>query len=1017
MRARVFSISLVVSLLFIGQVLGQGLQISGRVIAGDDRSPLLGLNVQVKGSERGTATDMDGRYVLENVSASDVLIFTYIGYQRTEVTVGSREVIDLVMTPEAISGEEVVVTGYGTQLRKNVTSSIASLDEHAFNKGATNDPQTLLQARIPGVNISTSSGELGGEPLIRIRGGTSISASNQPLIVIDGIPVSNDSRTPSVDTGDQDVIGGSTDNILSTLNPYDIASIDVLKDASAAAIYGARGGNGVILITTKQGVAGGISVNYDGYTTTASMGKDLDLLSAQEYRDFAQQVDAPTGNLGTSDTDWQDAATRTALSQSHNVSFSSGTENTQYRVSMNYLDEESIIRGSERQRITGRLNVNHKALDGKLRLAVRINPTFVKRDNVPFQQDGGFQGGVVANILKMNPTDPVRNSDGSFFVNAGDPVGIRNPVALSALVQDEQKTQRLLVNATAEYQLTSQLSAKVNGGLDRSTIERRTFEPNAIPYAAAFGGAATQAEAVQRTSTLETTLNYRTDISDSQTLEAWAGYTFQEFEFNEFAAQARGFVTDAFSFNNLEGGSNFSNRPTSKQEESRLVSFLGRANYSLGNGKYLLSAALRREGSSRFGEGKKWGSFPSASVGWRVSDEDFFNGLAGLDDLKLRLSWGITGNQDIGNFKSLVLLGPGANAVIGSQTLTGIGLTQVANPDLQWEETTQLNLGIDFGLKNNRISGSLDLYSKRTDKLLLEFGVPQPAPVPTRLANAGEVTNKGIELSLNTINVSSGDFFWRTNFNFASNKSDVDNLGARDFIVHSRVSGAGLSDLDALILLPGEPVGTFFGPRFLGFDGDGNEILSTDPDRPESSTGPLGDGRQILGDSQPDFTIGFSNSINYKSWDFGVYVQGVFGFDLLNNTELEYRRPSNVFNGINLFAGAVQDVADGLGTNATVAYSDRFIQDGTYVRLQNATIGYTFGSEWIRDLRVRNLRLYVSADNLFVLTGYDGFDPEVNTFVANAGTAEGVGSVPSIGIDYTNLPRARSFSFGLNVGL
>jgi iron complex outermembrane receptor protein len=437
---------------------------------------------------------------------------------------------------------------------------------------------------------------------------------------------------------------------------------------------------------------------------------------------------------------------------------------------------------------------------------------------------------------------------------------------------------------------------------------------------------------------------------------------------------------------------------------------LGRAIYSIDD-KYLFNAAIRYEGSSRFGSGKKWGTFPSASIGWRLSQESFMQKMSALSDLKLRLSYGVTGNQDIGNFRSLLILGTGANGVFGDQVLTGVSPTQLPNPDLKWEETTQLNLGIDFGFNDNRISGSIDLYNKTTTDLLLEFAVPQPAVVETRIDNAGKVENKGIELSLNTINISSGELFWRTSFNFAKNNNEVVNLGERQFISAGRVSGAGLSGVDAQIYLPGQPVGTFFGPRFMGYDDDGEEILSTDPDVLATLTdkGPLGDGRFILGDAQPDYTFGISSTTTYKKWDLRFSIQGVQGFDLLNNTRLEYQRPSNVFNGINLFADALKDVEAGLDPNATVAYTDRFIEDASFVRLQNVTLGYTFSSDFVQSMRLRDMRIYLSADNLFLLTDYKGLDPEVNTFAE--------GDAPSLGIDYTNYPRARTFTIGLSLGV
>jgi iron complex outermembrane receptor protein len=993
-------------LFFVVQAIGQN-SVRGKVISGEDRTPLLGVNIVVKNTTRGTTTDEEGRYTLENVTPQDTLVFSYIGFQSHVASARGRDVLDVVMTPQAVAGEAVVVIGYGTQERRDVTSAISSLSDFNFTQGAIRDHQFLLQGRVPGVNVSQSNGDLGAAPLIRIRGGTSVSAGNEPMIVIDGVPVSNNSATPS-GTGNQDLPVADVvyDNPLAMVNPADIASIDIMKDASSAAIYGARGGNGVIQITTKKGRAGGASLTYDGYASNASQSKKLDLLTAQEYRDFAARVGASGGEfILASDTDWQDAITRTAFSQSHNLSFSSGSELTQYLVSFNYLDEEGILLNSERQRIAGRVNVDHSALDKKLRLGVRFNPTYIRQNTSPYRrQNAGFQGGVFTNVYKMNPTLPVYQSSGAYYEYPNP--GIRNPVALLEEIDDLAKSMRIFLNATGEYDFLPALTGKINLGLDRTEASRDIYQPRSLPYAASFGGRADVKDNTRQNVLFEATGNYRFNVGTSQKLEATGGYTFQEFQVRDVGATAQGFVTDAWSYNNLAGGSDFTVRPTSYQAKNRLISFLGRVNYNLSE-KYLFSAALRYEGSSRFGEGNKWGTFPSISAGWRLSQEPFLQNSKNLNDLKLRVSYGVTGNQDIGDYRSLLILGPGANAVIGDVVRTGVAPTQLANPDLKWEETSQLNIGLDFGLYNDRISGSIDVYNKTTNDLLLEFDVPQPAVVSTRLENAGKVTNKGIEISLNTVNVSSAGLFWRTNLNFAYNKNEVVNLGDREFIITGIVSGAGLSNEFAQIVLPGHPLGTFFGPRFLGYDANGNEILSNDPGRPERTTGPLKDGRQILGDAQPDFNFGLSNTLMYKKIDFRFFFQAVTGFSILNNTRLEYQRPANVFNGINLFRGALDDVAAGLSPNNESRYSDRFIENGSYLRLQNVTLGYTFGAV---STTLRNVRVYLSADNLFVITDYQGYDPEVNTYAGSDGVA-------SLGIDYANHPRSRTFAVGLSFGL
>ena len=1008
MRIKVFIVGLAFSLSFIGQLIGQGYQVTGRVISGENREPLIGVNISVKGTSLGTITDSDGRYELNVPSPQEVLIFSYIGYRMEEISIDGRKVVDVVMAPQAIAGEDVVVIGYGTQQRKDVTSSISSLKESGFTQGTNTDLQSLLQARVPGVVVTSSNGDIGGEPLIRIRGGTSITASNNPMIVVDGVPIDNSSSLPE---GVE--YNGTRDNPLGMINPNDIASIDILKDASAAAIYGARGGNGVILITTKEGRADGkVSLTYNGYTSSSTVSKKLDLMTAKQYLDYADSLVTKIGDRdddgfpdytgpdnGGASTDWQDAVLRTARTQNHNISFSAGTPQTQYRVSLDYLDEQGIVLNSERKRYSARLNIRHKMLNDKLRLGLKVNPTFIKRNNTPYNQRAGYYGGVFTNVFKMNPTYPVYDSTGAYFEYPT--TTIRNPVALLKEITDVSEDLRILFNATAEYEFMKGLSAKVNLGLDRSATTRSSYEPNSLPYAAAIGGRASVRENARQAVLFEPTLNYKLNMGESQ-LEAWAGYSFQEFTNSGFGTIAKDFVTDAWLYNNLGGGADFTDRPYSFKNANRLVSFLGRVNYNMA-GKYLLSAALRREGSSRFGADRKWGLFPSVSLGWRLSEESFMQGIDILSDLKARLSYGVTGNQDIGNYRSLVVLGPGSNAVIGGQMLTGVSATQLANPDLQWETTTQSNFGVDFALLENRISGSVDLYKKTTRDLLLEFDVPQPAVVSTRLDNVGEVENKGIEFALSTVNISTDDFFWRTNFNFASNKNKVVSLGPdKDkYIITGDVGGAGLSGVQAQIIISGEQMGTFFGYKFYGFDSTGQEIL-IDPNVAGADTlGPLKDGRHILGYAQPKFTFGISNTMTYKKIDFSFFIQGVQGNKILNNTRLEYQRPSNPTNNINLFAETKDDVDNGLDPLAAVAYSDRFIEDGSFIRLQNLTVGYTFDTA-----QFKNLRLYLSADNLFILTKYKGYDPEVNTFTGYA-----------LGIDYTNYPKARTFTLGISVGL
>ena len=969
-------LGLLIYMLCCGQVIAQTSVVSGTVSSADDGSMLVGVNIVVKNTDTGTTTNENGAFVLEGVSANDVLVLSYIGYETAEVAVSGRAVIAVTLVSTVIAGEDVVVIGYGTQSRKDVTGAISSLKEGSFTKGAITDLQSLLQARAPGVVITANNGDIGSEPRIRIRGGTSINASNNPIIVIDGVPINNSSALPGgFTTGAGAGADGTMDNPLGMLNPDDIASVDILKDAASSAIYGARGGNGVILITTKEGRPGELSLTYSASTSSSSITKKLDLMDAAGFKSYASSIGVDIED-GGANTDWQDEILRSAVSTNHNISFSAGTQQTQYRASISYLDQQGILLNSERQRISTRLNVRHTMLDNKLKLGLKVSPSFSNRNNTPYNQRAGYFGGVFTNVLKFNPTYPVKNADGSYYEYAT--TTIRNPVALLNEISDVGENLRVLTSATAEYELISGLNAKVTLGLDRESYNRNIYEPNTLPYAASIGGQAAVQNTQRKNDHFNTTLNY-----SNSSMNVLAGYEFQEFTNSGFGATTKGFVTDAWLYNNMGGATDFTTAPYSFKNQNRLVSFFGRVAYSMG-GKLNVMATLRREGSSRFGDDNKWGVFPSASVGFRVTD-----------DIKLRASYGVAGNQEIGNYRSLVTLGSGANAVIGGQLLSGVAANQLANPDLKWETTSDINFGVDFALMDNKITGSVDMYSKTTEDMLVEVNVPQPAVVTTKLDNVGSVENSGLEFFINSVNMSTKDMSWNTSFNFSTNKNNVVSLGKDvEYIVTGQVGGAGLSGVQAAIIKPGEAFGTFFGYELSGYDADGQEILSTDG-------GPLGDGRRILGSPHPDYTFGMTNQINFGNIDFSFYIWSVQGNEILNNTRLEYQRPSNPFNNINLFSETADDVNDGLGSEAAVALTDKFIEDGSFIRLQNVTIGYT-----LKTGQFKNLRFYLSADNLITLTDYSGFDPEVSTI---SGLAEG--------IDYTNYPKAKTISFGINVGL
>ncbi len=1008
--------------------------VTGTVTDAESDFPLPGVNIAIQGTFTGTATGLDGTYSIR-VNEGDVLVFTFVGYLPQEVTVGAQDVIDITLEEDVALLEEVVVVGYGTQTKADVTGAVGSVDVEAANVGLVQSPEQMIQGRVAGVQVVQSDGDPGAGVTVRIRGGTSIAASNDPLYVIDGVPLDNEATQPAVGNFGEDSANGPR-NPLSFLNPSDIESIDILKDASAAAIYGSRGANGVVLITTKKGRAGQLQVDYNGYVASSGLRKKIPLLSASQYRSFVESNGFSTDGLGNANTDWQEAVTQDALSHSHDLAFSGGTEATRYRASVNYLSQQGIIIGSGQERVAGRLNADHKAFQDKLRLGINMTASYVEDDLTPTTETNGFETALMGNVLKFNPTLPVDASDSncSFSATVGSEycevgTSVRNPVAIAEQIDQIAKTTRVLGNTTAEYEIVEGLNAKVNLGLNRSSSTLRSYTPKVSPLGSTDNGIAFQSTLEKASKLIEVTTTYDTNLGGDHDLTLLGGYSWQDFVTERFQVSVTGFVTDATGFNNLAGGAN-PGPPESEKEASKLISFFGRVNYGY-QSKYLLTATLRRDGSSRFGADEKWGLFPSASFKWRLSQENFLSNVDWIDDLAVRLGWGITGSQEIGNLRSLPTLqaDPDFTAIIGEQQVIGIAPNNFATPGLKWEETTQLNLGLDFALWSGRLDGSLEYYRKNTSDLLLEFTVPQPAAVATRLANVGETENSGIELALSTYAVDRGDLTIQLGATFTANKNEVTSLGdtdgcttldSSDFATSSnpcrtietgRVSGAGLSDIRAQLITKGQPVGTFVGSVFTGFDEDGLETFLLDDSGNRVQA--------IIGNAQPDFQYGFTASVNYKEWDLSMFLRGVQGVEVLNNTFLEYSAKNLVNTNVNFLEtafGANDSCVDGCAGDVAV-YSDRWVQDASFLRMENITLGYTFRN--VDGLSstlgvIRRIRVYASAQNLFVLTPYDGWDPEVDTD-ANF-TPEG-GRVPinSIGIDYLNYPRPRTFTLGVGL--
>lgn len=988
--------------LWIGTSIAQERNVTGTVTDASSGQPLPGVNVVIEGSTIGTTTDLDGEYQITVPSPQAALLFSFVGYEQQRIVVGDQQVIDVTLEEDIAVLGEVVAIGYGIQRREALTGSVASVEVAEADLGLTSSPQELLQGRTAGVQVIRNNGEPGAGSVVRIRGGTSINASNDPLYVVDGVPLDPTSITPGG--------YGTSRNPLDFINASDIESIDVLKDAAATAIYGARGANGVVLITTKGGAPGRVQLEYNGSISSSTAAKKLDLLSASEYENFIRDLvdngDLPASRLdelGGVSTDWQDEMMRNAISQQHSIAISGGFQNTQYRASVGYDNEEGVIISSGQERLTGRFTADHQALDGKLAIGVNVSTARITYDHLPYEETGGFVGAAFAGVVKFNPTFPVRQSDGTFTEYSNS---TRNPVASARQIDDISESNRTVANLTASLEIMPGLTGRINLGGESSDATRRTYLPSNSPYGAPTQGRAEQDESQRVSRLIETTVSYDQAFGNT-VVNAVAGYSYQDWTNQGFGAAAETFITDFWKWNNLEGGGNESLIPYSFKSESKLISTFGRVNLDY-DGRYLLQLSLRRDGSSRFGPERQWGYFPSVSAAWRLSRD--LSLPASVSDLKIRAGYGETGNQEIGDYLALQTLAPGFRAVFNQTVRVGVAPNQFANPELQWEETATFNIGLDYGFLDDRITGSLEYYRKDTDNLLVEIDVPQPAVVSTRIDNIGSMKNTGIEFALQGILVDQEDLNVSINANLATNNNEVKSLGGgRDRIVYGDVSGPGLTGVQSQIIIPGSPVASFYGPEFVEVNENGQQVFNdyedTDGDGigdevVGTTTAPSTEDRVIIGNPWPDLTYGLTGRVNYKQWDMSIFFRGVSGVDVFNNTALTYGTKSQALTNNNFLALALDD---GTSLSESPVYSSRWIESGSFLRLDYIVVGYTFDNL----PQVQRARVYARASNLFVLTGYDGYDPEIRT--------DNAGDLPAIGVDYLNYPKPRTFTFGVNL--
>lgn len=959
-------------------------QISGTVY--DNTGNVLpGASIIEVGTKNGTTTDFDGKFSLQ-VAVGGAIEVSFIGAttQKVQITATTSNLdVRLQNDGYALAEVQVVSVGYGKVKKSDLTGAISTVGADDLVKGTISSTEQVLQGKVAGLNVIRPSGDPAAGSTLRLRGGTSLTASNSPLIVVDGIA--------GVD--------------INVVQPSDIKTVDVLKDASATAIYGSRGANGVIIITTKSGTKG-VSVVYNGLSSIGYVTDNLDLLSANQWRGYMRE----TGNLDAIDyggnTNWQKAIEQTAVSQSHTLSINSGKADSGFRTSIAYLNNEGVIKKSGLERISGNVSAYQYLGDSKsVKFDMGLFANIDKWHPIDYR--------IFERAYNLNPTIPVYNANSEFSSVSGNLY--ENPVEILTNRTVDNERHRLLGYFKTEVKFLNDFTASANISLEHNAVKGGTYKPSyAVMEGRTEDGYAQRTYAEYTNAQGELFVNYNKTLGQHN-ISALAGYSYFDNMYEGFGAQRSGFVTDAFGYNNLGAGYNYRLGDVySYKGKSNLVSFFARANYSF-DGKYLLTATVRRDGSSRFGENNKWGTFPSASAAWKVSGEEFMDGTKGwLDNLKLRVGYGVTGNQDgIGEYKSLSILGVGNDSYYDPVTKTwslAYSPKQNPNPDLKWESTEQINIGVDFSFFN-RISGSFEWYSKTTKDLLYTYEVPQPPYlVGTMLANVGEMSNKGVELTLNADIIKGDKFTWDANLTLGHNVQKIEKLSnptyKTDVIYSGSLHGlAGMSGQYSQVIAEGYPVGTFWGYESAGLGEDG-KMLYYNASGDKVLEGALVDAdKRDLGNVQPDLTLGIGMNFTYGNFDLGISGYGMFGQKALNATNMMLNDPNR------LPAFNVPDDFLNSGITSSPKYSSYWIEDASFFRLQTLSLGYTLPLKF----KGSKLRMYIMGENLAVFTSYKGVDPEIGLNAQDGADQTGLAAP---GIDrYNNYPRPTTISVGLNFTL
>jgi TonB-linked SusC/RagA family outer membrane protein len=976
---------------FVSFSFTQEITVNGTVRSAEDGTTLPGVTVAVKNTQQGTITDVNGKYTID-VAANGILVFSFIGMETIEVPVDNQNTINIDLEPSVQALEEVVVVGYGTESKKLLASSVAEYKPQALEEIPVDNMPAILQGKVSGVQVVQNSGTPGAGMSVRIRGNNSINAGNTPLYVIDGIPML---------TGNfgQISFSGQSINAINDLNPGDIESITVLKDAAATSIYGARASNGVILITTKRGKMAKTKINFSAYGGFQMAERTLDMLDASQWMRYRNELKENEGappiyspeEIANPEvnTDWLDEVFRTAALMNYELSAAGGNDKTIFYLSGSYSQQDGILIGTDYQRLNGRINLDHN-LNSRLKIGTSVGLSYSWNNRVEGDQS---LNGPLPNAISLAAIYPVYNPDGSY--NEDGPYA--NPVAIANEATNQAQNFRTIANIYGRYRILTGLSFESRWGIDYLNLYEHSYDPVTTRQGSKYNGLGIEGNAIASNFTTNNFFTYNKTFNQQHTIDVTLGYSYERYVRKSSYIEATDFPNEYFTY--ITSAANI-RAASAIQVEDRTNSFFGRLKYNRNN-KYIFTASARYDGSSRFGENNRYAFFPAFSGAWRISEENFMSGVRAINELKLRMSYGYSGNDGIPRFSSPALFSGGGNYA----GFAGIYPAQVVNPDIQWEQTAQFDVGFDIALIKNRITLVFDYYYAKTTDLLLDRPISATSGFTGVIDNIGELENRGVEFALSTINIESADFSWESTLNMTFNKNKILKLydgQPIDFI------GRGNNYIGE-----GEPFGIFYGYHSLGVDPSTGDIVFEDVNGDGEITS---DDRTKIGDPNPDFYGGFSNIFTYKQLSLNIFLQFSYGNDIYNGTRVYIESLKGDDNQLT----AIEDRWRQLGDETDIPRatqtdpnnnnraSSRFIEDGSYLRFKEVVLSYNFSDKIVRKMRMQNFKIFFSAYNLFTFTNYSGMDPEVNY----AGDDN-----LRLGTDFFTYPQARKFTFGINIGI